>query len=721
VNDNNPVWRDGLAVVAEEARGLMDNGELAKGDDGGVTYTDYPSEAYAQLFAFLSLVEPDEAVRNDNARRARALLMHVIDKVKQGPAEDEAFRQPDFATNDRSRYSGEAFALTVDWIYPYLSEEDKETIRSVFLRWAQEIETTGYHHPEPTGVVNESVLTDNESQVRWAVNNYVAAGARNLTLMALALDDADDPGGELHKVVERSTGSWLYIIDRSLRTAAAGGLSAEGFEYAPQSMAYVAQTLLALHTSSESDNRGPQASFGGNPFWEELLAAFAHSLTPGTIEDESFGGRSHQPAWYGDGQDYAIQDPIPLFAPIGLGGTAVGRPDWLSAAKFFQREMAPGGSEAFADRYGDPSTPRDAILYFLLFGGDEPAPADYRQALPLVHFAPGAGRILARTSWDDSAAYFTYILGWKEIDHQHSDGNSFEFYRDGEWLTKEHTGYDLGTSDFHNTMAIENGRPEYYEDQVRAEIWKRGSQWASSTVGDPSIVAHSSGGGYVYATGDATALYNSDHENVHDVMHASRSILWLQPDHVVVYDRTQSAVDNRFARFWVQTPNEPRIDGTAAVASTDRGQQLSITSLLPTGSKLSSDDGGATVEENGANGDPMKFRLAIEAPPGRDNRFLTVLQGADPAALLDNPTLVRSNDGTEFEGAAVAGTLVLFTKSPSDEFGGVSFVRPGGVTRTFVTGLEPGGMYSVSASGQSVTITTGGTTRAEDGGVLVIG
>ncbi len=128
----------------------MDNGELAGGDDGGVTYTDYPSEAYAELFAFLSLVEPDEAA-NDNARRARALLMHVIDRAKQGLAEEEPFRQPDFATNDRSRYSGEAFALTVDWIYPYLSDDDKQAIRSVFLRWAQEIETTGYHHPEPIG------------------------------------------------------------------------------------------------------------------------------------------------------------------------------------------------------------------------------------------------------------------------------------------------------------------------------------------------------------------------------------------------------------------------------------------------------------------------------------------------------------------------------------------------------------------------------------------
>ncbi len=359
-----------------------------------------------------------------------------------------------------------------------------------------------------------------------------------------------------------------------------------------------------------------------------------------------------------------MQDPIPLFAPIGVGGQAVGKPDWLFAAQFIQRELAP------VDRRRSPNATatrthrgtRSCICCSSAAASRHRRTTDRR-----CHSctSPGAGRLLARTSWDDSAAYFTYILGWKEIDHQHADGNSFEFYRDGEWLTKEHTGYDLGTSDYHNTLAIENARPEYYEDQVRAEIWKRGSQWATGTVGDPSIIAHSSGGGFVYVTGDATNLYNSDHENVHDVMHASRSLLWLQPDHVVVYDRAQSAVDNRFARFWLQTPSEPRVQGTTAVTSTDRGQQLSITSLLPTGAQLSSDNGGATARKMTTQ--PMEFRLAIEASPGRDNRFLTVLQGADGGAQLNNPAVVRTSGGTEFEGAAVAGTLVLYAKNLSND------------------------------------------------------
>ncbi len=49
---------------------------------------------------------------------------------------------------------------------------------------------------------------------------------------------------------------------------------------------------------------------------------------------------------------------------------------------------------------------------------------------------PASATLLARTSWDEDAAWFTYSLGWVGIDHQNGDGNCFSFYRDGEWLTK---------------------------------------------------------------------------------------------------------------------------------------------------------------------------------------------------------------------------------------------------------------------------------------------
>src|SRR5438270_278772 len=80
----------------------------------------------------------------------------------------------------------------------------------------------------------------------------------------------------------------------------------------------------------------------------------------------------------------------------------------------------------------------------------------------------GMGRMLARTGWDPNATWFTYLLKWNQIDHQLADGNQFEFYRRGEWLTKERTGYDgshfdagcgTASTEYHNTLALQNDPP----------------------------------------------------------------------------------------------------------------------------------------------------------------------------------------------------------------------------------------------------------------------
>jgi hypothetical protein len=139
---SNPLYANGLALLAGRAKQEMDEGRVPDQDCGNVGYEEYPTEMYAELFAFLSLAENDATLRTDYANRARTLLMHIINEAAKGPAAEEnytcnestqypPFRHPDFATEDRDRirYHGEAFPLVVDWIYPTLSAQDKATIR----------------------------------------------------------------------------------------------------------------------------------------------------------------------------------------------------------------------------------------------------------------------------------------------------------------------------------------------------------------------------------------------------------------------------------------------------------------------------------------------------------------------------------------------------------------------------------------------------------------
>jgi len=719
-SDANPVYRDGLALLAERAKQDMDGGNV-RSDPGNSGYTDYPTEMYAELFAFMSLISPNEAARNDYAQRARTLLMTVINEAAKGVGEGP-FRAADFSWNDRSRWNGEAFALTVDWIYPSLSASDKATIRQVFLRWANEMLTESYKHPLPVGVINDPQLLSDRIALRWAANNYFDAHMRNLGMRAMAFDPADDPDGALAGNLRNAIGAWLYMADALLRGDARGGLGPEGFEYYPQSMGYTAQFLLALKTAGQDDPSrwGSLVVLNNNPFWKDVMPAYLHSISPRTVPDQG-GDPVYQPAWFGSGQNYWAADPIGMFAPL-----AIYDPSRADAVRWIEQNVPPGGAAGMIDdRIRRAGIFLDAIFYFLLFDPAAQPPSDPRPSLPLLHFAPGFGRLLVRTDWSPDARWFTYSLGWMSIDHQVGDGNNVEFYRKGEWLMKHRVGYDFdyATSDGYNTLALENDRVNREPGHLIYVMWQRGSQFMLSPAGDPNIVAQSSGADFVYAAGDATPLYNSPYENVTDIAHASRSVFWLQPDHIVIYDRASSKTGGRFKRFFVSVPTQPVVSGHRATMTTAHGQQLFVTSLLPADGVMTAEELPVEMSGDPANLEFIRWRLRVEAPGGPQTaRFLHVLQGADAGANADAVTLIQAS---AFTGAVVRNTVVLFPNELSSPLSTITYSVPSTVASHRVTGLTPNGAFAVSTrtvgSNVEVTITSGGTARADSGGVLTFG
>ncbi|MGQ0698172.1 MAG: hypothetical protein ACT4PZ_08005 [Panacagrimonas sp.] len=734
--DSNPYWQEGLNVAATRAKAAMDDGHVPGDDCGDIADTEYPTETYAAFFAFLSLLAP-EAERADYAQRARSLLMHVITEADKGPAPAQnftcggnqqypRFRHPDFATEDRdrARYYGESFALAVDWIYATLSAADKAAIRRVFLRWSEEIIQRGYRHPEPVGLVNNPSLLEDQDQLRFSGNNYYAAHMRNLGLMALALDEADDLGGQLRAYLDNATGARLFILKALLEGDSAGGLLPEGFEYSPQTAGYAAQFLLALNTTGEGGDDANGLS--AHAFWNDYVSAYLHSLSPATVVREPDRGDEYEPAFYGDAQNYHLPDFIDSFAPLGIHDLRAGNnPARLNAARWIALNTPAGGAARVLERISNPTYLRESLLYFLLL---DPAvtPSDPHASVALNHFASGPQRLFARTGWDTQASWFTYALSWNSIDHQNAEGNSFAFYRKGEWLTKTRVGYaDIGESiastEYANGLCIQNDQPDRDETDWRTDLWKRGSQWYLVSDDDPEVLAQSFGADYAYALGDATRLYNSANENSSDVRHASRSILWLQPDAIFVYDRAESRSANRFKRFWLQLANPASLDGNRAVSATPGGQVLGVTSLLPSGGlvqNVATDAHDPEIDRKIADHEPMRVRLSITAPGNaRSARFLTVLQGADSVAQLQAATLVQSSDSA-WRGAVLDGAAMLF---PNTLGGSRSFTLtlPAGVTRVLVTGLAANGLYTLTRSGNALTLSEGGPVqRADAGGVL---
>ena len=738
-NQDNPLWRDGLQLLAERARTEMDEGRVPDQDCGNVGYEEYPTEMYAELFAFLSLVDPDPVLREEYAKRARTLLMHVMNLAVQGPASDEnvvcnesqqypPFRHPEFFTydRDRARYHGEAFPLVVDWIYPTLTAEDKATIRQVFLRWSEEIITQGYHHPEPVGMTNDPQLLNDEQQVRFAGNNYYAAHMRNLGLMALALDEADDPNGDLRHYLDIATGSYLYIFNYLIANESRGGLLPEGFEYSPQTASYVTQFLWALQSSQTP---GATEALDAT-FWNEFVTGYLHSISPDATEFDRDGEilMEYQPAWYGDAQDYRLPNFISSFGALGHLLTD---PAQRNAVQWSALHTAPGGAAQLTELVRNPNDFREAILYFMLFPPGV-TPTDPRPALPLDYYAPGLNRVFGRTSWESDATWFNYRLGWNSIDHQMADGNHFELFRNGEWLTKGRTGYaniaeGIASSEFYNTLTIGNDRPFDREDSDwRVDLWQRGSQWNLVGDGDPTLLAYSANDLFTAVTGDATPLYNSSNEASTAVRHASRSLVWLKPDFVLVYDRAESTGEGYVKRWWLQLAEPATVNGQQAVSTTPGRQQLFVTVLLPTNGTLQAVNSTESfVEDTVARHEPMTVRLMSEAPGAPVSvQMLHVLQGANGGAAAVPVTLVQSEDGL-WEGAAVAETVVLFAKAVTQSLAtALNYTAPAGTLTHIITGLTPGGGYDVQVTAVNdevkVMIQPGTQWQTDEGGVLLV-
>eukprot|EP01037_Dinobryon_pediforme_P033464 gene33464-38907_t len=303
------------------------------------------------------------------------MLMYVINIAAAGQSPSAPFRTPGFVTGNRANYWGEAWGLTVDWIYPSLSTADKAQIRKVFLRWANEIYTVANRSgtaPIYPGTSNDPRVlgTDptasayqqqvNQTQLRWSVNNYFIGQTRTLALMAMSFDAADDPaidgskpatqvGNSLGSYVGNVIGYWLYQIYATFEDAAtaraalgisgtnislgvaAGGLPVEGTLYG-ESQGFLAEALLGLQTAGYADTTsfGPQAGFFGRPYWDQAVNGFMHMIAPAPFvasaaSGDSYLGPLYSYATYGDMlRTWVEPGSIILFGSLGASDTLNG-------------------------------------------------------------------------------------------------------------------------------------------------------------------------------------------------------------------------------------------------------------------------------------------------------------------------------------------------------------------------------------------------------------
>lgn len=779
VDPKNPMWQDGLRPAVEQAIATYDRDFFPGGqpnptwpDPGIDNWVGKCTEAYAEIFAFMSLVDPDPAARAQHAERARRLLMHVIEEAEKGADPDRKkpapFRSAAFATYNRANYWGEAFGLTVDWIYPSLSAADKARIRKVFMRWSAEnvnAATSGNEHPQPVGVMNDPRLLADKKRLRWAANNYYTGHMRQIVLLSLALDQADDPpedraapraklGNTLESYLHDAVGAWLYqqyaVYEDPAVAApalgvppaglgvASGGLSPEGFLYGP-TIGNLHEALLALYTAGYRDaaKLGPQIRLIESAYWDRYADGLLHSITPAPLHLKGHG-EVYPIANYGDTlRAWITPEHDAAFGSMAVYDTLTGNAARLAKDRWFMTHAIEGGAPKLFHRasaiWGNSSATR-AVLHFLAFDPAAPPPPDPRPSLPLDFHDKALGRIIARSAWGPASTMFDYKCSWSTIGHQFGDCNQIELWRKGEWLTKERSGYAndlvIMAPDHHNTLGIQNtaeggaDKPKGLQ-WFEGKVWERGGQWGLGTsAGDP-VVRASFGPGWVVAEGDARDLYNRTRGgDAVDVEQASRTVAWIRPDEVVIYDRAQTRSEGKFKRFFLSFAGEPKVDGKRVTVTTPHGQQLFVQTLLPQAAVLTARP--AESFNRVAEGELSRFQLMVEDPASpRAVRFLHTLEAADPGAAPSPAAMVRSSAGAAFTGAVLGSTAVLFSVDLGAPVSSVTYAVPASTKAQLVTGLSPGARYDVTTrrSGGSieVTIKPGSARQADEAGVIALG
>ena len=215
-----------------------------------------------------------------------------------------------------------------------------------------------------------------------------------------------------------------------------------------------------------------------------------------------------------------------------------------------------------------------------------------------------------------------------------------------------------------------------------------------------------------------------DQEAIANVSQATRSIVWLDNDYIVVYDRATSIGSGLFKQFNLALVTNPAIAGNTATETMADGQQLFIQTLLPQNLSLTSFNGAAILSATKSTLAPTQYIYQVQDPnEPLDTRFLHVLQGADPGAPMAKAAYSQSTGTTAFDGASFGAFAVYFPQSATNSFEGATITVPTGVHTLLVTGLTPNTGYSVSVQatlgGHTITVSSNGSSIADNAGVVM--
>jgi len=303
----------------------------------------------------------------------------------------------------------------------------------------------------------------------------------------------------------------------------------------------------------------------------------------------------------------------------------------------------------------------DIYAYMDFLWNDPNIPKKDLRAFKLSHFAPGAGHVFARSSWEPDATYFLFKCTKRYTGHQHLDAGHFMIFKheqlagDGgfydQWVSDHSCNYYVRTI-AHSTMLVYDPAEKMPEvlrnwekpenDGGQAYMWlpinRAGNfsdcdevrkEWKLHNIAD--VTAFEDHGAFMYTAGDCTRAYSPAKLDCF-----TRQIVFLRPGTFVIFDRVRSK-NPSFKKTWqLQALNKP--EGSAPNFTITNGKgRLHLQTLLPARPLVKLNAGAAMYTYNGKAHPPSqevpgmaKCRMEISpSEPNAVDYFLNVLTTTD--------------------------------------------------------------------------------------------
>ncbi len=398
---------DTLNIPATHPRILFTTAaDLARARTWYSTHTISPPSTSAIHQAYVGLMTQTAS----NCRTA-------INLVLNDPEYQLSPQLPIAVASDAARWIGEEALVTYDWCHAHFTTPERDTFKSRWNNWVSIL------NAKPWGGEG---MED---------NNYFWGYMRNSILWGIAswgenTDGTGDRAREflMHGYATRFLNWMVSFHPREL----AGGVPPEGTAYGRVMFDYHLLPFLTLRSLGEDP-------FARIRFWKESVYYTAYSMTPARTAGPTGPELCPQAPVNWTWQQFPFADDE-RFSQCDYEG--IRQADYSNGMLTYANIFADRDSGKLARLIRNTVNQSPSPWLRAYFADTTPASNFAFTSLPLDYFAPASRSVYTRNAWSAGTSSLVLSLGRSpSAGHKHFDGGSFQWWRNGRWVSRESTGY----------------------------------------------------------------------------------------------------------------------------------------------------------------------------------------------------------------------------------------------------------------------------------------